>query len=88
MAIIISSPASGSIRIQNTAASPMTNVLCNLYTVNVIGDPFQQAVAIQNSNGQVMQVIPISQLTTVSASVPSSWTLQNAVDAISSLIID
>ncbi len=87
MAILVTSPAAGSLRITNTAASPMTNVLCNLYTVNVIGDVFQQAVNIQNSNGQVMQVIPISQLTTVSASVPSSWTLQNAVDAISSLIV-
>ena len=64
------------------------SVLCNLYTVNVIGDVYLQAVNIQNSQSQVIQSIPIAGLSTVSASTPTSWTLQNAVDAISSLIVD
>lgn len=54
-------------------------------TINVIGDVFNQAVNLQNSNQQVIQAIPLSLLTTVAASTPT--TLQMAVDAIASLII-
>lgn len=87
MAIIITSAGTHSLRVNNSAASPQANYLCNMDTINVIGDVYAQSVAIQNSNGQVMQSIPIAQLTTVAASTPTSWTLQNAVQAIASLII-
>lgn len=86
MAIIITAPVTGSLRINNSSASPTTNVLCNLSTVNVVGDVFQQAVNIQNNLGQVLQVIPLKSLTSVGASGSIS-TLQNAIDAISSLIM-
>lgn len=85
MAIIVTSAGSHSIRITNSSASPQSNVFCNMSTINVIGDVYQQAVNLQNSNGQVVQVIPLKQLTTVAASTPT--TLQMAVDAIASLII-
>ncbi len=86
MALIITSAGTHSLRVDNSAASPQANYLCNMDTVNVIGDVFQQAVVIQNSNGQVISTFPINQLTTVGASGAGSFTLQNGVDAIASLI--
>ncbi len=88
MALIITSAGSNSLKVNDSSASPQANYLSNLNSVNVIGDVFQQAVVLQNSNGQVMSTFPLSELATVAASTPTSWTLQNAVDAVASLIIN
>lgn len=88
MAIIVSSPVAGSLRINNSSASPQSNYLCNLQTVNIIGNVFQQAVDIQNSNGQVIVELPLKNITNIGASGVGAFpTLQNAVDAISSLVM-
>jgi hypothetical protein len=86
MAIIITSAGTHSLKVNNSAASPQASYLCNLDTVSVVGDVYQQAVNLQNSNGQVMAVFPVSELTTVAASSPASWTLQNAIQAVASLV--
>lgn len=89
MAILITSPSPGSLKVTNTAASPLTNYLCNNETVNVYGEPNnQQEVYIANSNQQVIFSAKVSDITTIAASVPvGGFTLQNAIDAIASLII-
>ncbi len=87
MAIIVTSAGSHSLQVRNTSASPQSNYLCNLATINVSGDPFYGIVNIQNSNGQVMQAIPIASLQTVAASTPTNWTIGDATAAIASLII-
>jgi hypothetical protein len=85
MAIVIASPKTGSLAITNTSASPQTNYLCNLATDNVIGDPFYQIVAIQNSNQQVMVQVPLNKITSIGG-VAFSGTLQQAVDDIANLL--
>lgn len=87
MAIIITSPAAGSLKINNSSASPQSQYLCNLVSTVVVGDPINQSVAIQNAEGGVMFSVQVKRLTTVAASSPAFWTIGNAVDAISSLII-
>lgn len=88
MAIIITSPVTGSLKINNNSASPQSNYLCNLQTVNIIGNVFQQAVDIQNSNGQVIVELPLKNISNIGASGSAVFpTLQNAVDAIASLVM-
>lgn len=86
MSIIITSPVVGSLKIQNTSASPQSNYLCNNQTVNVQGDPFYQAVNILNSQQQVIVQLPLSKIATIAAST-MSFNLQQAVDQISALIM-
>jgi len=88
MAILVTSPVQGSLKINNSSASPQSQYFCNLQTVNIIGDVFQQAVDIQNSNGQVMIALPLNKITNIGASgSPQVFSLQSAVDAISSLVM-
>lgn len=87
MAIIVTSPITGSLKINNSSASPMSSYLCNLKTVTVNGDFSSGMVNILNQNGQPLIQLPLNKLTIVGASGAGSFTMQNAVDAISSLII-
>lgn len=89
MAIIITSPTVGSLKITNTSASPQSNYLCNNQTVNVNGDPNnQQQVYITNELQQIIFEAKISNITTIGASTPAGgFNIQQAVDAIASLII-
>lgn len=87
MAILITAPVTGSLKITNTSASPQSNYLCNLQTAGVTGDALNLAVNITNNNGYNLAYIPLNKLTNVGASGAGSFTLQNAVDAISSLIM-
>lgn len=86
MAIILTAPKQGSLQVLNTAASPQSNYLCNLDTVIVIGNPWEQSVAIENFMEQVIMVLPLSKLQSIGAS-GGPFTLPNAVDAIASLIV-
>lgn len=87
MSIIVSAPIVGSLKINNSSASPLSMYLCNLKTVTVNGDFSSGMVNILNQNGQPLIQLPLNKLTTVGASGAGSFTMQNAVDAISSLII-
>ncbi len=88
MSIIISSPVAGSLKINNTSASPMNQYLCNLKTVTVNGDYGSNTARIINENGQPIIQIPYMQITSIGASgFGGNWSLVNAVDAIASLII-
>lgn len=89
MAILITSPTVGSLKITNTAASPQTNYLCNNQTVNVYGEPNnQQEVYIANSNQQVIWSSKVVNISTIAASTPvGGFTLQQAITEISNLII-
>lgn len=89
MAIIITAPSQGSLKINNSAASPQSNYLCNLQTVTVSGDVFNQAVDISNELQQVIVSLPINKITTIAASTPVlGYNLQQAVDSIAALIIN
>jgi len=89
MAILITSPAVGSLKVTNTSASPRSYYLCNNQTVNVYGDPnYQQNVIIANELQQTIFEAKLTDISTIGASVPAGgFTIQNAVDAIASLII-
>ncbi len=87
MAITISSPAAGSLKITNTAASPMSNYLCNLKTVQVGANANSGEIYIQNELSQNIFTVQRVDLTTVAASTPTFWTFENAVAALASLII-
>jgi hypothetical protein len=87
MSVIITSPVVGSLKINNSSASPQSNYLCNLQTVNVDGNPFSQSVSILNELQQPIYSVSINMLTSVGASGATNFTLQNAVDAIASLIM-
>lgn len=91
MAIIISSPSPGSLKITNNAlsASPQTQYLCNLQTVTVYGQltvPAEQDIFIANSNQQVIFQTKLANISNIGAS-GFGFTIQQAVDAIASLII-
>lgn len=86
MSIIVSSPVVGSLKIQNTSASPQSNYLANNQTVNIVGDVFQQSVNILNSNQQVIVALPLNKITQIAAST-QSFGLQFAVDAIATMIM-
>lgn len=85
MAVIITAPVTGSLKIFNSSASPQSNYLCNLQTMNISGDPFNQAVNIANSEQQTIYSVKLSNLSLVGAA--SVGTLQAAVDAIATLIM-
>jgi hypothetical protein len=89
MAILISSPVTGSLKITNTAASPLSNYLVNNSTVNVGGDPNnQQQVFITNEQQDIIFQTKVSNITTIGASTPAGgFTMQNAIDAIASLLM-
>ncbi len=84
----ITSPVAGSLKIQNSSASPQSNYLCNNQTVNVQGDPFYQAVSILNSNQQTIIQLPLLNIATIAASTPvNGFSLQQAVTEIANLIM-
>ena len=89
MSILITSPVAGSLKIQNTSASPQTNYLCNLQTVNVNGNyQYPNHVFIQNSNQQVIFDANLSDITTIAASTPAGgFNLQQVITEISNLIM-
>lgn len=87
MSIIITSPVAGSLKITNSSASPQSNYLCNLQTINVSGNPFFQQVNLANEQQQTIVSFPLTQLATIGGVAASGFTLQQAVDAISLLII-
>ena len=87
MSVIITAPSAGSLKITNSSASPQSSYLCNLESTIVSGDPFYNTINIANSNQQNIYSVSLNKLTTVGPSGAGSFTLQNAVDAISSLII-
>ncbi len=91
MAILITSPVAGSLKITNTgtSASPQTQYFCNLQTVTVYGQltvPAEQDIYIANEQQQTIWQAKLSNLTNIGAS-GFNFTLQNAVDAIASLIM-
>lgn len=86
MAILISSPKSGSLKVQNTAASPQSSYLTNLSTCIVAGDYSANQVTITNNDNQLLAGFPLSQISTISASV-QSFGMQWAVDSIATLIM-
>ena len=86
MSIIVTSPVVGSLKINNSSASPQSNYLVNNQTVNVVGDVFQQAVNILNSNQQVIVALPLAKITQISAST-QAFGLQFAVDSIATLLM-
>lgn len=89
MSILITAPVTGSLKIQNTSASPQTNYLCNLQTVNVNGNYlYPNHVFIQNSNQQVIFDANISLISTIAASTPAGgFNLQQVITEISNLIM-
>lgn len=87
MAIIITSPVQGSLKVTNSSASPVDSFYCNLQTIAVEGAPFDQSVSLVNSNGQNIVNFKLSNISTIGASGTTNFTLNNAVDAIASLIM-
>jgi hypothetical protein len=89
MGILITAPTTGSLKITNTAASPQTNYLCNLQTVNVSGNyNYPNRVSIANSNQQVIFDANVSSITTIAASTPTDgFNLQQVITEIANLIM-
>lgn len=89
MAILITSPVTGSLKITNTAASPQSYYLANNQTVNVYGNYlYPNQVFIANSNQQVIFQANVSGITTIAASTPAGgYNLQQAIDNIATLIM-
>lgn len=89
MAILITAPAAGSLKIQNTSASPQTNYLCNNQTVNVYGNYlYPNTVFIANSEQQVIFQANLTSISTIAASSPAGgFNLQQAVTEIANLIM-
>jgi hypothetical protein len=89
MSILITAPVTGSLKIQNTSASPQTNYLCNLQTVNVSGNyNYPNHVSIANSNQQIIFDTNVSSISTIAASTPAGgFNLQQAITEISNLIM-
>jgi len=86
MAIIITSPVTGSLRIQSTAASPQVSYLTNIATCIVSGDYSSNSVLITDTDNRLLEQFPVSSITRISAST-QGFDLTFAVDAIASLIM-
>ena len=89
MSILITAPVTGSLKIQNTSASPQTNYFCNNQTVNVYGNYlYPNTVFIANSNQQVIFEANLSAISTIAASSPAGgFNLQQAITEIANLIM-
>lgn len=90
MAILLSAPTIGSLKVQNTSASPMTMYICNLKTVTVTGDFSSNNVQVLNANGQPLLQIPVNKITNIGSSganFGNVFSMDNAIAAVSSLII-
>lgn len=95
MALIISSPVTGSLKVRNTNPSASTSpdtFYTNLSTVTVIGDPNYQtnsatigAVILDSVPGNVA-TFPLASISQISAST-QAFGLQWAVDSIALLIM-
>lgn len=90
MATIITSPVAGSLKITTTSASPQSRFLCNLQTASVFGSlNYPQHIFISNADQLNIFDVGLANITSIGASGSAvfSGSIQNAIDAIASLIM-